>query len=203
MNKKILTFLVCVTLGVMLVGAIGYYSLFSVTLNINQPIEITGDLEQEANCEAGETCLGSEILIENEGNTKKTIIISDDNENPDITTSYISEIVLTEKTVDFGVEVWKIPEGANTVTVQYTLIDDEFNAEVIDGSLEGYELIYYADNPDRFNDVSTAISVSSISENLPYIDDENAEGGDYDYCSTEEYDTCHGAKLWYVPSTSI
>jgi len=26
---------------------------------------------------------------------------------------------------------------------------------------------------------------------------------DYDYCLTGEYNTCHGAKIWYVPSSAI
>lgn len=202
MNKKLLTLILPIILGVMLVAAISYYAMITITLNINQPIEVTGNLEQTIDCDAGETCLGSEITVSNEGDESKTIVITDDNTNEDIEVSYVGELVLTEKTVDFTKDVWEIPEGADEVTVEYTLVGDEFNARVTE-PIEGYVLIYYADNPDRFNNVAKAIDVDEIEENLPYFDDENAEEGQYDYCSTGEYSTCHGAKLWYVPETAV
>ena len=188
-------------LAIALVSALTYYALVTVHITVNQPIEITGELTQAVSCGAGQTCLGKAITVSNEGNEAKTISITDDNVNEDITVSYVGELELTEKTVDFGNPVWKIPENANKVKVQYTLVGDKFSAKVVEGELPGYELIYYKDNSDRFNSPARAIRLSEITGNLPYTDDANVD--EYNYCTTGEYKTCHGAKLWYVPSDAI
>ncbi|MCK5474200.1 MAG: hypothetical protein KAI53_02235 [Candidatus Aenigmarchaeota archaeon] len=118
-----------------------------------------------------------------------------------ITTRYVGMATLTKKTVDFGSEVWDVPIGAETVDIEYTLIGDSFEAEVVSNAQENYVLIYYKDNSDRFNSPADAIYVADVTGNLPYSTDGNVD--EYDYCATGEYTTCHGAKLWYVPAGAV
>jgi len=120
-----------------------------------------------------------------------------------ITSKYTGSLTLTEKTVDFSKDIWEIPSGADTVTVEYTVVGDSFSAEVTEGAIDGYELIYYKDNSDRLNSPAKAIKLSDIEGNLPYSDDASGFAGEHDYCATGEYCTCHGAKIWYVPSDAI
>ncbi len=201
-NKKVLMFGIPI-FALALVSAVAvYYAVFSVTLNINQPIDITGSLTQTVNCNAGHTCLGDEITISNSDNESKTITITNNNWNDEVEISYVGELELTEKVVDFSESSWEIPADSNKIAVSYILVGDEFSAEVADeDKIDGYELVYYKDNSDRFSSPAKAIGLSSILGNLPYTDDKNND--EYDYCSTGEYSTCHGAKLWYVPSDAI
>lgn len=122
-----------------------------------------------------------------------------------ITTTYVGELELTEKTVVFGEAPWAIPLDADKVTVKYTIVGNDFKAQVTN-PISGYELIYYKDKSDRFNEPASAIRVSNVNKNLPYPSDQNAD--EYNYCSigesgAKEYVTCHGAKIWYVPSNAI
>ena len=119
----------------------------------------------------------------------------------------IGALNLAKKNVVFGQEVWDVLEEGEIgwqpqVTMEYSKIGDKFTAEVTN-PIAGYELIYYADAEDRFANPEKAILVEDVEGDLPYATDENAVGGDYDYCVTNEYSTCHGAKIWYVPSTAI
>ena len=83
--------------------------------------------------------------------------------------------------------------------VEYTLVGDELSVEVEE--IEGYVLVYYKDNSDRFDSPAQAILIDDVEGNLPYEDDTNI--GEYDYCATGEYLTCHGAKIWYVPEEAV
>lgn len=97
-------------------------------------------------------------------------------------------------------------------TFDYTL-----NAQGLLPNTE-YSLIYYADYSDRVNNwggdnpgalVGTGTSDESGNLNL----DEEADLGfdlpsepdanidEYDYCESDGYTHCHGAKLWLVPSS--
>jgi len=202
-KKKFLTIILPTILGVMLVSAIAYYAVVTITLSINQPIDVTGELAQSVNCDAGEICDGDIVIVSNDGDKTKEITISD-NSNEDVDVSYIGLLELTEKTVDFSSDVWEIPVDAEKVEVEYSLIDDVFSTEVVDNEQAGYVLIYYKDNSDRFNSPAKAILVDDIVGNLPYDTDRNSEvDGTYDYCATGEYSTCFGAKIWYVPSSAI
>lgn len=187
-------------LAVVLVSAaiIQHYGLFQQGINVNQPIEVTGNTEQAIDCEAGKPCPGSEISILNDGTQEISVSIVD-RAVPGIGVTYSGELELTKKTVVFGQSPWAILN--DKVQVKYTVVGNEFSAEVTN-PITGYELIYYKDNSDRFNSPAKAIRLSEISGNLPYVEDKNAE--DYDYCLVEEhYKTCHGAKIWYVPSNAI
>ena len=198
MNKKILIFGLPI-LALAVVSAIAYYALFSATFVVSQPIAITGDLEQDlSSVYSGDTIIGTPITISNDAETSRELLITDDS-GEDIDVVYKSNLELTHKTVDFSLDVWEIIAGK--VQIQYVLVGEEFLAEVTAGSISGYELIYYKDNSDRFNSPAEAISLADVSGNLAYENDKNND--EYDYCSTLEYLTCHGAKIWYVPSDAI
>jgi len=202
MNRKLLYGLALPLFALVLVsaGLITYYASFSQEIEVNQPIEVSGDTSQKIICEAGKTCSGGEISIYNDGTQEVSVNIQD-SEEEGIEVTYYGKTTLTEKTVDFGKNNWEIPEEAGEVEVEYVIKGDNFNARVLN-PVEGYELIYYKDNSERFNSPAEVILISEVSENLPYENDKNKE--DYDYCEVEEdYSTCHGAKLWYVPTDAI
>jgi len=199
-GKKVLPIL-AIFLAIGMVTALGYYAIANIHLNIFQPIGVDGNLDQTIDCNAGEVCYGDSIIVSNNGDEERTIYISDDNSNEDVVVSYVGFLGLTQKTVDFEIDVWEITEGAETAEVEYTMIGEEFTASVVDGEKENYVLIYYKDNSDRFSNPAQPIFIGDIVGNLPYGTDGNTD--EYDYCATGEYDTCHGAKLWYVPIDAI
>jgi len=205
MNKKLLYGLMIPLLAVVLVSAslLTYYGYFQQEINVNQPIWTTGDLTSSVDCEAGFTCDGTEITIGNDGTKKVNVLVEDATQEDGITTSYIGNLELTKKTVDFTKDKWEVIDGK--VQIEYTIVGIEFSAEVTDNPQSGYVLIYYKDNSNRFNEPAEAILVEGNNfPYLPYNADKNSEFADeYDYCSTGEYLTCHGAKIWYVPSDAI
>ncbi len=203
MNKKYLMPLVF-ALSLTLVSAIAYYAIFSTTIHVTPAIEVTGDLSAEIDAFAGDIVGGylgqQELVITNNADSERTVLLTND-ATENIWVSYIGTSSLTQKIVDFNLAVWEINTEGNTAVIAYTVIGNEFTAEVVEGAIEGYELIYYKDNSDRFNSPALAISIDSLEGNLPYENDKNAD--EYDYCETGEYSTCHGAKIWYVPSDAI
>jgi len=200
MNKKFLIFGVVGLIAIGLVAAISYYALFSASFNVLPPITTEGNLKQTfGDVFGGETITGSPITITNNAPLERAIVLSDDS-GSDVDVSYIGKLVLTEKVVDFSKDVWEIPSDPNTAVIEYTIVGNEFSAEV-SSPIEGYVLIYYKDNSDRFNSPAKAILVNDVVGNLAYEDDANND--EYDYCSTGEYLTCHGAKIWYVPSDAV
>lgn len=202
MNKKIMTFVIFgFALMFVSAGLVQNYFSSSVDLEVTNPISIIGDESSTLeDVVAGESVIGSILEILNDANFGINVLVSDD-AIEGIEVTYFGEIELTEKTVDFSLDVWEIPVDADKIEVKYTMVGDEFIAEVTSGELEGYSLIYYKDNSDRFESPSKAILVSEVVGNLPYEDDKNND--EYDYCATGEYDTCHGAKIWYVPTDAI
>lgn len=196
MNKKYLMFGIPLFAIVLVMAAlIVHYNVFNQEINVNQPIEVTGDTTQSINCNAGDFCDGSNIYISNDGNNPIKVSIDSLGE---IDTEYYSNLELTKKQVDFNLPVWNVLD--DKVQVRYKVIGNSFNAEVLTPKPD-YELIYYKDNSDRFNSPAEPIKISEISGNLPYEDDKNTD--EYNYCSTGEYLTCNGAKIWYVPTTAI
>ena len=182
------------------VAAVGYYAMFSVTLNVNSAITTDGDLEQAlGEVYSGEVVRGSEIEISNQAPSSRVITLSDDSDE-DVSVVYKGILNLAQKNVDFNADVWTLVEGGETAIVEYSLNGDKFTAEVVEGAKEGYVLVYYKDNSDRFNSPAKAIGVSGVSGNLPYEDDANVEN---DYCASGEYSTCAGAKIWYISETAV
>lgn len=191
LNKKLVIPLL-VIFGIALVSAISYYAMFSVTLNVHQPISITGELEQSVNCNSGETCEGSKIKISNDGDTPRIVKIVE-NGNEDIKVNYINKLYLTKKDSSWT------PIGEQTEVV-YTLVGEEFDYTA--NLPEGYVLIYAKDHQDRFNNPSEFILANEIGS-IPEEDDWNV-GDEADYSQAPDYyEHKKGAKLWAVPSSDL
>ena len=160
MNKKKL--LINIFVGMFLVGlvsAIGYYALFSTTFTVLPAIVVENGEQSLGDVFSGETYEGETITITNDAPSKRTITLSDDSDE-DIIVSYISDLTLSQKVVDFESDVWELT--GDTANVQYTVIGNEFTAEVTDGAKEDFVLVYYKDNSDRFNSPATTIGIDSI-----------------------------------------
>ena len=205
-NKKKLAMFVLPILCLALVtaGVIQYYGRVQQDITVKSPIEFTGVASTELTDEWANTeVLGSVMTVKNIAPfTVDVQIETTDNSQGHIDVSYVGTLQLTKKTVDFTKDVWDVL--TEKVQIEYTVVGDEFSAEVV-SPITGYVLVYYKDNSDRFNEPAEAILVEGNSfPYLPYKTDRNsAEDGTYDYCHTNEYVTCHGAKIWYVPSDAI
>jgi len=204
-NKKLLLFILPVLAISLVMAAAGYYVIFSDTFNVQKSVIGTGITSDTlSDVYEGDIFSGTTRTLENKAATEREIIVTEDSDL-DVEVTYVSTTTLTEKTVNFDLDVWEIPTDAAEVEIQYTLIGDEFTVEVIGPEIPGYVLIYYKDNSDRFNEPAEAILVEG--NNFPYLpynaDRNSVEDGTYDYCITNEYKTCHGAKIWYVPLTAI
>lgn len=198
MNKKFLMIGLFSILGLAMVSAIAYYAIFSTTFTVLPAVTLDGDLEQElGNVFGGEEIVGSQIDITNNAPSSRVVTIQDDSDES-VDVSYVSELTLSQKVVVFGETNWVLT--GDTAKVRYTVVGDSFTAEVIEGSKDGYVLAYYKDNSDRFNSPAKTILIEDVAGNLPYEDDNNNEE---DYCLSDGYTTCNGAKIWYVPETAI
>ena len=201
LKKKLLVFGLLGLFAISIISAVAYYSLFTASFNVIPSVVIEGDLEQElAPTYAGEEIRGSAVDITNDAPTERTISITDDG-GVNVAVSYVANLNVAQKNVDFELDVWTILEEGDTAVIEYVVVGDEFTAEVVDGEQEDYVLVYYKDNSDRFNSPATAIGIEEVVGNLAYEDDKNND--EYDYCETEEYVTCHGAKIWYLPSDMV
>jgi len=199
MNKKLLGIVLGVFCLALLTAAISHYVGIETTFNINN-IDGIGEYPQSlGDFEFGDTISGALIPLVNDLSSDRNLSFSDDSPE-EIDVSYKSTLELTKKDVNFTKDVWDVFD--DKVQIEYTLVGDEFSAEVTEGAVSGYELIYYKDAETlRFDNPEKAIRLNEIVGNLPYAEDGNAE--EYDYCITGEYNTCHGAKIWYVPSDAI
>lgn len=200
-------------LGVILMSSIGLaalltsYGVITGTANVNQSVLVDGEqtpeslsLEYTITGTGGNTYYDEWHTLLDQADIPAPIDIQTTNDEG-ITTTYYGKTILTEKTVDFGADIWDIPENAEQVGIQYTIVSGEFDAWVTDNEQEGYVIIYYFDNPDRYTYPGEAIKVEDVMGYLPYHDDANRFY--HNYCTTGEYLTCFGAKLWYVPLDAI
>ncbi len=209
MKKKYIAFGLIGVFAMVLVSAavLSYYGQTTQTINVVSPVVFLGDETSSVDGSyAGQVLVGDGLGMRNDATFAVPMIISDNSDltrNNGIETSYFGNLELTKKDVDFTLDKWNVISGK--VQIKYTIFGDEFSAEVVEGEIKGYELVYYKDNSDRFNEPAEAILVEGNSfPYLPYQSDKNSEFADeYDYCDTTEYVTCHGAKIWYVPSNAI
>jgi len=208
-----------VMLSLLVIGVVSavlapYFGSKLTTLDVSLPILVTGNAPETISGGYGcEQVTGTTpITIENFADQKTDIEITSECregeeicEDGAVETSYMGTLELAQKVVVFGSEPWTLLSDGETATVEYTVVGDSFTAEVTTGAIDGYVLIYYKDNSDRFDEPAEAILVEGNSfPYLPYKADKNsAEDGTYDYCTIEGYDTCHGAKLWYIPSEAM
>ena len=120
---------------------------------------------------------------------------------------------------------WNIIEDEYNVTLEYNDDGEEFEWSIngtVPANNEEYCIIYYADKPDKFknwggnnpgailgtitsdNNGNVTMSDSKyLGHDLPHINDSNIDGNDgSDYCESDNYTNCHGAKIWMVPSAN-
>jgi len=199
-KKKLLTFGILGLFALALVSAIGYYAMFSVSFSVNQPIETSGEVTQTVNCLAGHTCLGTEIIVLNDGTDgEKIVVLSNDNTNLDVKVNYVSELVLSHKSLDDWV-AYDTP-----VTVEYTLVGDTFE---VSGVPSGYVAVYYPNvGGDEDEDYTgQVILVDDVDESLPIGIDVNKYSTLNQYCTNglnPDATQCVGAKIWLVPVDAI
>ncbi len=196
-KKKLLTFGILSFFAIALVtaGVVLYQGQFRDNINVHSPIEVIGlESNNLDDGSAGTTVEGSSFTIENIEDFGVLVGVSHDAEEG-IDVEYKSTLQLTKKDVDFSLDVWVVLD--DKAIIEYTIVGDHFTATT---DLEDYELIYYKDASDRFNEPSVAILVADVSGNLPYESDANVD--EYDY-STEYPTTPHGAKIWAVPTDAI
>lgn len=196
--KRKLTLPLLVVLGLTLVSAISYYALFSATVSIHQPVSFDGELEQTVeDCNSGETCLGQEIVVSNDGDSSRTVKIVQTSGSEDIEVNYVGKLDLTKK----DVSTW---EAIGTpIELIYTIVGNEFNynAELPDG----YVLVYYKDAvvglEGRLENPQPVVIIESDIGNLAQEDDANLNA---DYSEAPDYyEHKTGAKIWAVPESAI
>lgn len=78
MNKLFLVFGVLVLVGLAIGTAVllEHYGVFQTTINVQQPITVSGELEQTIDCNSGDTCLGQEITISNADNQDRWVTLT-------------------------------------------------------------------------------------------------------------------------------
>ena len=191
MNKKLAIPLFAILLigGVLAVAS--FYGQVHDILGIYQPISIYGD-GQNVQCDAGQVCLGSEIRIDNYGSNEVEMLIST-NYNSYVQTRYVGFLDLTKKDSEWT------PTG-ETTSVKFAIVGDSFEYEA--DLPEGYVLVYAKDHQDRVNDPAEFVRADDISFDIAQSDDWNI-GDDADYCNSDGYEHCKGAKLWAVPESDL
>ena len=194
LNKKLLLFGI-LPLSIMLVSALTYYALFSVSFTVSSAISVTGDLQQELSpTYSGETIYGEPITITNNAPSSREISLSD-NSKEDIEVSYISDLALTHKDLNDWTAY------GEPVTIKYVVVGGSF--EVI-GVPEGYVAVYYP-NKNTYDYYDGVVVLEEDVTILPESYDLNG-GEQSDYC-TNEYNSlavqCVGAKLWLVPTDAV
>jgi len=205
-NKRYLAFGILGLFALALVSAavITYYALFSVTVNVNQPIEVTYDgssvfgkeIPMSVDCNVENTCLGGMIKVNNIGNENKVVTITTVGTDDNVKVNYVGKLLLTKKNSSWS-------PIATPIELTYTVVGEEFE---FSGVLPDYTLIYYKDRvvglDNRTDNPQPAITVTSDIGSLPHNDDVNAELENY--CQNpDNYAHCNGAKLWIVPDGDL
>ena len=197
MNKKFITLVLPIILGVVLVAAIGYYAVFSATFNVVPAITLSGECEDTlGDVYSGDVVEGSECIITNDAPTERDLVLTND-ATEGIEVSYIGELQLSMK----DTTTWEA--FGDSITVGYTVIGDSFE---VTGVPEGYTAIYYKDEvvglEGRVVNPQPAISIVGIGD-LPEIDDANVDAlTDYTQ-SPDFYNQMKGAKLWIVSTSDL
>lgn len=199
--KKILIFAILGFFALALVGAISYYELITIKVNVEQPIEVTGNLVPTIDCNAGESCVGTEVIkVSNAGDEDRTITLESFG-TLGITVGYVGKVELSTK----DTTTWNVTD-TKKATVIYTLVGETFKAEA-EAELESGEVLVYAmDKDERFDNYASVIKFGDVNENLPYSSDWNADAVP-NYCGGvngfDSYEHCVGAKLWIVKDSDL
>lgn len=200
LNKKlVLPLLVLLSIGLVL--AMGYYAVFSATINFTQPISTSGNPTSNVIFPDDTfTAFGNPITVSNAGTTEKTIVISNDNGNPNVTVSYVGQLAMTQKVVTPGVDQWKaigVP-----VTINYTMVGNTFK---VSGVPTGYVAVYYPNVGSYDTYTGAVVLANGITTNLPVSNDLN--GGSSSNYTTNGFNLGTtqnvGAKIWLVPTSAV
>jgi len=222
-KSKLFLFAILPIFALGLVVAATFYSYAHVTVNVNQPIGVTGDLTQSVACDSGETCIGTLIRVDNTGSTERTISLREDGSGSDIDVNYVGKLVLEDKnSVD-----WTVKANDRKADFYYFITGEKMGYHMEAVGLESsvdYKLIYYLDSgatvsgnkPWNLNnavEIASGTSDSSgnlvlegskeFTSDLPFDIDynKNPNVGD-SYCGEENgYDSylhCNGAKIWLI-----
>ena len=233
MNKKYLIFglLGFCAMALVTAGVLTYYGSIQSTVEIGQAVTLGGSnpifegsmvagssltncefivknrADVEAPIQLGTTCnnsIGFDDGIQTETSIDWTDVVGND-KCDGIETEIYGILELTTKDAKFGSSPWGENADAKA-TVKYTIVGSDIDAEVTNSTgitLGDYTLIYYKDNSARFDDPAQAIALDAITGSLPYATDGNLD--EYDYCTGtgDNYEHCHGAKIWLVPTSAI
>lgn len=224
-NKKYLMFGMLGLFALALVSAISYYAIFTVTLNVTNPIQITGDGDQIiSSISPPEVVLGDMVRVDNNGDEDREIVITANivqGDSANVEVNYVGRLELDNKIRcggdDCSGTCWDRIDDEIEGELYYFITGNEFGHHFEAQGLEEveYSLIYYADdwpgnNPgaligkafaDSNGDLVIEGSVE-LNMNLPSSPDENALDT-CDYCDNGCNPTdglCRGAKIWLVPS---
>ena len=200
MNKKKIiaySFMGVFALVLVSAGLIQYYGSVEQEISIESPIVVSGETTFIGGY-AGQPFEGNPITITNDADFSVDVEISNDAylpKNKGIEVSYVGTLELTKK----DITTWDLI--GEPITIQYTVVGDSFE---VTGVEEGYTAIYYKDEfvglENREANPQPAISIIGVG-NLPELDDVNAELEDY--CESDNYNQCNGAKIWVVPTTDL
>jgi len=207
-GKAIPTF----AIAIVLLGSLGVavllnsYGTITGTANVEQSVLVDGGtapITYSFDAIAGNTYTDGEHTLKNQADVSAGVVVTTTRtgESADeMDTKYTGIIYLSQKD-----ENWNpITDMEDRIEVEYTIVGEEFDAVVTNNAIDGYTLIYYADHEDRFNNPAKAILIDDVVGNLPYDTDKNRDGvGLYDYCESDGYKMCNGAKIWYVPTGAI
>ena len=196
MNKKLMGIVLVSMFAIGLVTAtLGFYGVFSTTMDVQSSIVLDDCDDTLTDVWDGSVVTGSPCTISNDAPSERSITLSDDAEEG-IDVSYVGSLELSKK----DTTTW-LPVG-ESITIGYTIIGDSFEVTDVE---DGYTAIYYKDGivglEGRLENPQPAISVDGVTV-LPEVDDFNMDEL-ANYCLSDGYNQCRGAKLWVVPITDL
>jgi len=196
MNKKIILPILAV-MTISLVFALGYYGVFSQTMNVQSSITLSEGCSDDLGSVFDDSIIvGSECILTNNAPSERSITVTNDAKEG-IDVEYFGTLELSKK----DTTTWSPVE--ESISVNYTIIGDSFEVR---GVPEGHTAIYYKDGivglEERLENPQPAILVGDVTV-LPEEDDFNIDEL-ANYCSApDNYSQCRGAKLWIVPTTDL
>jgi len=155
-NKKILMFSLVGLFAVALISA-GYYTMFSTTFTVTNPIQTTGEdyydeldftITSDMFGADGYTYLNKEQVVRanNNGNEERTVVITTTGTDENVEVNYVSKLVLEDKNSDTWVANTL---NAKTADFYYFITGEEMGYHMEAVGLENsvdYKLIYYKDS---------------------------------------------------------
>jgi len=216
--------------GIASAALLSYFAEIKGTADIEQSILVDGQdyttpVEYTINGIGGNTYTNGSFPVDNRADVAIPIRFSTEptyknagvweDASDAVRTRYMSTLELSSKDAN-----WDVTSDMKAY-LTYELVSPEFNYDLTATGLmpnTEYSLIYYADKPDRFvewggNNPGKLISTFATDENgsytgsnsvnlgmnLPSPNDANID--EYNYCDSDGYTLCNGAKLWIVPSS--